>query len=181
MFAALGVEVTVVDKRERPLEFLDGELVDELLHQMRNTGVTFRLGETVTRLDIIEEHPRRVVILLESGKRLASELVLFSAGREGATKRLNLAAAGLEADERGRLAVDQHYRTAVPHIFAEVTSSDSQPCRDISRARSPGRLSCVRGRSRTDGGTLSDRRLHHPRSVDGRRTGACVDGEENPV
>ncbi len=118
MFAALGVEVTVVDKREKPLEFLDGELVDELLHQMRNTGVTFRLGETVTRLDIIKEHPRRVVILLESGKRLASELVLFSAGREGATKRLNLAVAGLEADERGRLAVDQHYRTAVPHIFA---------------------------------------------------------------
>lgn len=118
MFAALGVEVTVVDKRERPLEFLDGELVDELLHQMRNTGVTFRLGETVTRLEIVEERPRRVVILLESGKRLVSELVLFSAGREGATKHLNLAAAGLEADARGRLAVDQHYRTAVPHIFA---------------------------------------------------------------
>lgn len=118
MFAALGVEVTVVDKREKPLEFLDEELIDELLHQMRNTGVTFRLGETVTRLEIIEEHPRRVVILLESGKRLASALVLFSAGQEGATKRLNLAAAGLEADERGRLAVDQHYRTAVPHIFA---------------------------------------------------------------
>ncbi len=118
MFAALGVEVTVVDKREKPLEFLDGELVDELFHQMRNTGVTFRLGETVSRLDTIEAHPRRVVMLLESGKRLASELVLFSAGREGATKRLNLAAAGLEADERGRLAVDQHYRTAVPHISA---------------------------------------------------------------
>jgi len=118
MFAALGVEVTVVDKRERPLEFLDGELVDELLHQLRNTGVTFRLGETVTRLEIVEERPRRVAILLESGKRLVSELVLFSAGREGATKRLNLTAAGLEADARGRLVVDQCYRTAVPHIFA---------------------------------------------------------------
>lgn len=118
MFTALGVEVTMVDKREKPLEFLDGELVDELLHQMRNTGVMFRLGETVTRLEIIEEHPRRVMILLDSGKRLVSELVLFSAGREGATKRLNLAAAGLEADGRGRLVVDQHYRTAVPHIFA---------------------------------------------------------------
>ena len=118
MFSALGVEVTVVDKRERPLEFLDGELVDELLHQLRDTGVTFRLGETVTRLEIVEDHPRRVVILLESGKRLVSELVLFSAGREGATKRLNLAAAGLEADARGRLVVDQTYRTTVPHIFA---------------------------------------------------------------
>ena len=118
MFAALGVEVTVVDKRERPLEFLDGELVDELLHEMRKIGVTFRLGETVTRLEIVEERLRRVMILLESGKRLVSELVLFSAGREGATKPLNLAAAGLEADTRGRLIVDQQYRTAVPHIFA---------------------------------------------------------------
>jgi NAD(P) transhydrogenase len=85
---------------------------------MRNTGVTFRLGETVTRLEIVEERPRRVMILLGSGKRLVSNLVLFSAGREGATKRLNLAAAGLEADLRERLRVDEQYRTAVPHIFA---------------------------------------------------------------
>ncbi len=118
MFAALGIEVTVVDKRERPLEFLDGELVDELLHQMRNAGVTFRLGEAVERLEIVEKPPRRVIIFLESGKRLVSELVLFSAGRQGATDRLNLSAAGLKADDRGRLVVDQEYRTNVPHIFA---------------------------------------------------------------
>ncbi len=118
MFAALGIEVTVVDKRERPLEFLDGELVDELLHQMRNAGVTFRLGEAVERLEIVEKPSRHVVIFLESGKRLVSELVLFSAGRQGATDRLNLSAAGLKADDRGRLVVNQEYRTNVPHIFA---------------------------------------------------------------
>jgi NAD(P) transhydrogenase len=118
MFAALGIEVTVVDKRERPLEFLDGELVDELLHQIRNAGVTFRLGEAVERLEIVERPSRRVIIFLESGKRLVSELVLFSAGRQGATGRLNLSAAGLKADDRGRLIVDREYRTNVPHIFA---------------------------------------------------------------
>ncbi|MFO0699601.1 MAG: Si-specific NAD(P)(+) transhydrogenase [Nitrospira sp.] len=118
MFAALGIEVTVVDKRERPLEFLDGELVDELLHQMRNAGVTFRLGEAVERLEIVEKPLRRVIIYLESGKRLVSELVLFSAGRQGATDRLNLFAAGLKADDRGRVVVDREYRTNVPHIFA---------------------------------------------------------------
>lgn len=118
MFAALGIEVTVVDKRERPLEFLDGELVDELLHQMRNMGVTFRLGEAVERLEIAERPSRHVVIYLESGKRLVSELVLFSAGRQGATNRLNLPAAGLKADDRGRLTVDREYRTNVSHIFA---------------------------------------------------------------
>ena len=118
MFAALGIDVTVVDKRRHPLEFLDGELVDELLHQMRNMGVTFLLGEAVERLEIVERPSRHVVINLESGKRLVSELVLFSAGRQGATDRLNLSAAGLKADDRGRLTVDREYRTSVPHIFA---------------------------------------------------------------
>lgn len=118
MFATLGIDVTVVDKRGRPLEFLDGELVDELLHQMRNMGVTFRLGEAVERLEIVEKPSRHVVVYLESGKRLVSELVLFSAGRQGATDRLNLSAAGLKADDRGRLTVDREYRTNVSHIFA---------------------------------------------------------------
>ncbi len=118
MFAALGIEVTVIDQRERPLEFLDREIVDTLFHQLRNADVTFRLGETVERLDILNGPPRRVVLLLESGKRLVSDLALYCAGRQGATERLNLAAAGLKADDRGRLSVDPEYRTEVPHIFA---------------------------------------------------------------
>ncbi len=118
MFAALGVEVTVVDKRERPLEFLDREIVDELLHQMRNQRVIFRLAETVERIEIVEGPPRRAVMLLQSGKHLVSELVLFSVGRLGATDRLNLAAAGLKSDDRGRLTVDRQFRTQVPHIYA---------------------------------------------------------------
>ena len=118
MFAALGIEVTLIDKRDRPLEFLDREIVDELLSQMRNNEVTFRLGEAVDRLEIVEGPPRRVVMFLESGKRLVSELVLFCAGRQGATAQLNLPAAGLKADDRGRLIVDREYRTLVPHIFA---------------------------------------------------------------
>ncbi len=118
MFAALGIDVTVIDKRERPLEFLDRELIDELLHQMRNAGVTLRLGEAVERLEMIETPTCHVVVFLESGKRLVSDLVLFSAGRQGATDHLNLAAAGLKADDRGRLTVDGEYRTSVPHILA---------------------------------------------------------------
>lgn len=118
MFAALGIAVTVVDRRERPLEFLDREIVDELVHQMRNRNVTFRWGEAVERLEVAEGTRRRAVILLESGKRIVSDMVLFSVGRVGATDRLNLAAAGLGTDERGRIAVDEQFRTRVPHIFA---------------------------------------------------------------
>src|SRR5262245_979709 len=118
MFAALGIAVTVVEQRARPLEFLDHEIMDELIHQMRKRNVIFRLGETVERVGIVEGPPRRTILLLESGKRLVSDLVLYAAGRQGATDRLNLEAAGLEADTRGRITVDGQFRTRVPHIFA---------------------------------------------------------------
>lgn len=118
MFAALGIEVTVVEKRERPLEFLDWEIVDELIHQMRTRNVSFRLGEAVEHLEIAEGPSRRAVMHLESGKRIVTDLVLFSAGRIGATDRLNLEAAGIKADDRGRIKVDAEFRTEIPHIFA---------------------------------------------------------------
>jgi NAD(P) transhydrogenase len=118
MFAELGIQVTVVDKRPRLLEFIDQEIVDELVHQMRKKLVTFRCGEAVETIDIGEGPPRRGVIQLESGKHLVADLVLFSTGRIGATDRLNLAAVGLTPDERGRLKVDAAFRTSVPHVFA---------------------------------------------------------------
>ncbi len=118
MFATLGIDVTLVDRRDRPLEFIDREIVDELIHQMRNNDVIFRLCETVARFEKREVPESRVAVFLESGKRIVSDLVLFSIGRVGATQELNLGAAGLEADERGRLKVDQQYRTSVAHIFA---------------------------------------------------------------
>jgi NAD(P) transhydrogenase len=117
MFAALDVQVTVVDKRPRPLEFIDHEIIDELIHQMRKKDVTFRCGEAVDRVEISETLPRRGVIQLESGKHIVADLILFSVGRIGATDDLNLEAVGLAADDRGRLKVDEHFRTVVPHIY----------------------------------------------------------------
>lgn len=118
MFACLGTEVTVIDKRARPLEFLDYEIIDELIHQMRNHNVIFRLSETVEQIERSSTPPPRVIIQLESGKRHVSELALFSVGRLGATDSLRLEAAGLKSDDRGRLKVDAQYRTSIPHIFA---------------------------------------------------------------
>jgi NAD(P) transhydrogenase len=118
MFAALGVEVTLVERRERPLEFLDREIVDELLHQMRDRDVTFRLGEEVASLELVPGPPRRAALRLESGKRIVADTVLFSVGRIAATAALQLGAAGLNADARGRLTVNEAFRTAVPHIYA---------------------------------------------------------------
>ena len=118
MFAALGVHVTVIDKRPRPLEFLDCEITDELVHQMRKCDVTFRCGDGVESMEIIEDVAREGLIELESGKHMVADLILFSVGRVGATDTLQLEAAGLKADERGRLKVNDYYQTEVPHVYA---------------------------------------------------------------
>ncbi len=118
MFAAVGVDVTIVDRRDRPLEFLDHEIVDEMIHQMRHRKVTFRPREGVERLEVIDGPQRRVAVQLESGKRIVAEAVLFSVGRVGATDDLHIERAGLTPDDRGRLKVDETFRTAVPHIYA---------------------------------------------------------------
>ena len=88
------------------------------MHQMRNRNVTFRLGEAVEKLEVIDGQPRHAIATLESGKRVVAESVLYSVGRIGAANGLNLGAAGLSADKQGRLTVDGQFRTEVPHIFA---------------------------------------------------------------
>lgn len=118
MFAALGVEVTVIDQRPRPLEFLDHEIVDELIYQMRRAEITFRLGEAVDSLDIVYNPEPQGMIELASGKHIVADVVLYSAGRQGCSDLLNVEAAGLKADPRGRLKVDEHFRTEAAHIFA---------------------------------------------------------------
>jgi NAD(P) transhydrogenase len=115
MFAILGVQVTVVDGRERLLEFCDREIVDALLYHARSLGMMFRLGEEVIQIDRLEQD--LVAVQLESGKRLIGETVLFSVGRVGDTQDLNLPAAGLEPDDRGRLWCNDSHQTWVPHIY----------------------------------------------------------------
>jgi NAD(P) transhydrogenase len=118
MLAAVGVRITLVERRERPLEFLDREMVDELIHQMRNLNVTFRLGEAVAGIEAGGASPPQAVIRLESGKRIVADAVLYAIGRIGATDGLDLDKVGLTADERGRLRVNERFQTSVPHVLA---------------------------------------------------------------
>ena len=115
MFAALGTKVTVVEQRDRMLEFCDLEVVEALKYHLRDLAVTFRFGETVSS---VEARPEGAIASLRSGKKIPADTVLYSAGRQGATDELKLEAAGLTADARGRIAVDEFFRTAVPHIYA---------------------------------------------------------------
>ena len=115
MFAALGCKVTVVEQRDRMLEFCDLEVVEALKFHLRDLAVTFRFGETVASVESTRDG---AIATLRSGKRIPADTLMYSAGRQGMTDALNLPAAGLEADARGRIKVDEYYRTAVPHIYA---------------------------------------------------------------
>lgn len=117
MFAELGVEVTLIDRHDLPLDFCDREIVDELIHQMRLKRVTFRLGEAVKKITGLE-NPKRAEIELESGKLVVVDAALFSIGRVGATADLDLDKAGVNCDERGRLKVNDKMQTEVAHISA---------------------------------------------------------------
>ena len=117
MFAALEMRVTVVEQRPEILEFVDREIVEALSYDLRELEVAFRLGEKVVAVEI-EEERNRVIARLESGKTVHGDALLYSVGRQGNTDTLNLAAAGLEADARGRLNVNEFFQTAAPHIYA---------------------------------------------------------------
>ncbi|MFY1670999.1 Si-specific NAD(P)(+) transhydrogenase [Plantactinospora sp. WMMB334] len=115
MFAALGTKVTVVERRDRMLEFCDLEIVEALKYHLRDLAVTFRFSEAVAA---VERHARGAIAVLESGKRIAADTVMYSAGRQGLGSELDLENAGLAADSRGRIEVDDDFRTAVPHVYA---------------------------------------------------------------
>ncbi|MEI9813319.1 MAG: Si-specific NAD(P)(+) transhydrogenase [Acidobacteriota bacterium] len=116
MFAALGVRVILIEKRPRLLEFADGEIVEALCYHLRDRRVTLRLNEEVASVEDLENG--QVVANLASNKKIVGDALLYAVGRQGNVDTLNLQNAGLDADPRGRIAVDQDCRTKVPHIFA---------------------------------------------------------------
>jgi NAD(P) transhydrogenase len=116
MFAILGVRVTIIEKRNKLLEFADQEIIEALSYHLRDSRVTMRLGEEVQS---VEELPDGTVVAnLESKKRISGDALLYAVGRQGAIDDLNLAAAGIQADNRGRILVDENYRTNIENIYA---------------------------------------------------------------
>ncbi|MGA2807337.1 MAG: NAD(P)(+) transhydrogenase (Si-specific) [Terracidiphilus sp.] len=153
MFAVLGVRVTLIEKRNRLLEFADQEIIEALSYHLRDSRVTLRLGEEVESVEELTAHASdkdpslaavvqapgdkppalhssdkppslgtpalgTVVANLQSRKKVSGDALLYAVGRQGNIDELNLSAAGLEADNRGRIPVDEHYQTKVEHIFA---------------------------------------------------------------
>jgi len=116
MLAAVGVRVTLVESRPRLLEFVDDELTENLQFRLRDMGIRLRLGESVAKIRLVDDG--NVEAILASQKQLTAQMLMYCIGRQGATDTLNLSAAGLTADNRGRLKVNEVFQTSVPHIYA---------------------------------------------------------------
>lgn len=118
IFSALGVRVTIIDKRRRLLPFVDEEIIDSLIYHLNQQRVIMRLGEEVESIEPInDEQGERVKINLASGKQIITEMALYSIGRTGATHSLNIESVSLQTDERGLLKVNEHFQTNVPNIY----------------------------------------------------------------
>jgi NAD(P) transhydrogenase len=116
ILAALGIPVTLIDKQPRLLEFVDSELIDALQQQMKQIGVTLLHNEEVVR--IVKQSNGCIHVRLKRAAPIETTTLLYAIGRVGATKDLSLDVVGLKADARGRVPVNEHFQTAVPHIYA---------------------------------------------------------------
>jgi NAD(P) transhydrogenase len=138
MAANLGIDVTVVERRQRLLDFVDGGIVETLSYHLRGLGVDLRLGEDV---EAARAEGGRAVLRLRSGEELAFDVALYAVEPHGATDSLDLQAAGVDADARGLIAVTADFRTSAAHIFAagEVVSSHDS----VRRPTDQGRLAAL--------------------------------------
>ncbi|QFY59966.1 Si-specific NAD(P)(+) transhydrogenase [Rhizobium grahamii] len=117
IFSALDTAVTVIDPKPTMLDFIDKEIVEDFTYQLRDRNMKILLGTKADKVERLDNG--KVELLLDNGRRLVTDMVLFAAGRMGATDTLNLPAAGLEADSRGRLKVNpETFQTSVPNIYA---------------------------------------------------------------
>lgn len=115
MFRNLGIKVNLVNTRSKLLEFLDDEIIDALSYQMRDSGVILRHNEAFSK---IEPRDDGVILSLESGKQVKTDILLWANGRTGNTDNLGLENIGLRANSRGVIAVDEYFRTSCPNIYA---------------------------------------------------------------
>lgn len=116
VFASLGVDVTMIDRYEKPLGFLDAALVDLFVEALNDNGVKFIGGETVQ--SVKWDGVSQVITETEDGQVFHTEKLLLAAGRVANVTGLCIENAGLHLNEQGVLTVDEHCRTEVPNIFA---------------------------------------------------------------
>ncbi len=147
MLRNLEMKVNLVNQRDRLLDFLDEEIVDALSYHLRDRGILVRHREAYQKVEPCDDG---VVLHLQSGKQLKTDVLLWAAGRSGNTDNMGLEAIGLQPDSRGTLNVNEQFQTAVPHIYA-VGDVIGFPAL-ASAAYTQGRLAASHILGRDDGG-----------------------------
>lgn len=135
MMQALDVQVTLIEPRDSFLDFIDKTLIQEFTHEVRDMGLDLRLGSAVTE---VKDRGDCIIVKTENGRTANGEMLLFAAGRMGATKKLNLDACEIKTDHRGRIEVDKDtYQTCQPHIYAtgDVIGFPSLASTSLSQGR----------------------------------------------
>ncbi len=115
VFAALGVQVTLVEGHDRILSFVDQEIVTRLMKSLKEINLRFALNERVQKTERLDHH---VELTLQSGEKLVVDCALFAAGRQSNSTDIGLEGVGVEMAERGRIAVNEQYQTNIPNIYA---------------------------------------------------------------
>ena len=174
MFATLGVKVTLLDQRPVLLDFVDHEIIESLCFQLRQLGTVFRLGEKVVSVGFDGERDR-VFAKLESGKNVHGQGLLYTIGRQGNSDQMNIEAAGLKSESRGKISVNENFQTTVPHIYAagDVIGFPAL----ASTSMEQGRLASCHmfskpGKMPPNFDSIWE--LHHPRDLDGGTDGRTV-------
>ncbi len=152
IFAALGVKVTVMDGKDRLLGFLDEEIRERFRDELLRLGLVLRLGDAPVQCTL-DAKTRICSVTTKSGAVETAAAVLAAAGRTGNTAGLGLEALGIVPDKRGNLAVNEHFQTKVPHIYAagDVVGFPGL----ASTSMEQGRIAmchafCLPGRTRVD-------------------------------
>ncbi|OIQ01288.1 MAG: Si-specific NAD(P)(+) transhydrogenase [Zetaproteobacteria bacterium CG06_land_8_20_14_3_00_59_53] len=114
IFAALGVEVSVMDSHAQVLSYLSEDVVSALTDAMQSMGVQFRMN---SRAAAIRKQDGQVVVTLQDGGEIVSDALLYAQGREPNSSTLMLEHAGVDVDA-GWIGVNEFFQSNVPHIYA---------------------------------------------------------------
>lgn len=118
IYAAMGVKVYLINNRDKILPFLDLDISQALVSQMKKMGIEILFNTSVTEYNVPRKKNDNLRLKLRNGEDLCCDMVLYAAGRSGNIKELNCSNAGIEIGERETIVVNEEYRTNVPHIFA---------------------------------------------------------------
>ena len=111
----LGSKVTVVEYLDRILPGMDSEIATEALRLFKRQGMEFRLGQKVTGA---RPDGKGAIVECEGQEPLRADRVLLAVGRVPNTEGLGFESVGISLDEKGRIPIDEHYRTVAPNVYA---------------------------------------------------------------